>query len=300
MKIKKIEIIEKPQEVYNISVKDNENYVANGIVVHNCHGAQAKKLYSIIGHCINARVKIGTTGTLPTDAAELMKVSSVLGSVIFELKSKELIDVGVLTPIKIANIVVKYPIEFIMANKGREYQEEVKMVESYSNRNKALEVILSHTPIDHNILVLVNHIAHLNDIKLWLNTKYPDREVNIISGSVKGKERDEIRVGVENKNGLILLATYQTMSTGVNIPKLHEVVLYANSKSKIKVLQSIGRGLRRHKSKDKIILYDIVDDLSYQTRTGKTVDNYLVKHWKERLEYYKEQEFPFVTTAINI
>lgn len=286
------------QSLQNKSADFFEDFDA--VFVDECHGSQAKKLFGIIGHCVNARIKIGTTGTLPTDAAELLKVQSVLGSVIFELKSKELIDQGVLTQLQIANVILKYPLEFIMANKGRAYQEEVRLVEDYSGRNKALEFILHHTPSDHNILVLVNHIKHLNDIKKWCEEAFPEREVNIISGAVKGKERDEIRVGVENKNGLILLATYQTMSTGVNIPKLHDVVLYANSKSKIKVLQSIGRGLRRHVTKNKIVLYDIVDDLSYQTSRGRVVENYLLKHWKERLEYYREQEFPFISTSINI
>ena len=84
------------------------------------------------------------------------------------------------------------------------------------------------------------------------------------------------------------------------MPKLHDVILYANSKSKIKVLQSIGRGLRRHKTKSQIILYDVVDDLSFKNNTGRVVDNYLIKHWKERMNYYKEQDFPTITTTINI
>ena len=84
------------------------------------------------------------------------------------------------------------------------------------------------------------------------------------------------------------------------MPKLHDVILYANSKSKIKVLQSIGRGLRKHKTKNQIILYDVVDSLSYKTKTGKVVDNYLVKHWKERMHYYKEQEFPVITMEIQL
>ena len=93
--------------------------------------------------------------------------------------------------------------------------------------------------------------------------------------------------------------TYNVL-TGVNMPKLHDVILYANSKSKIKVLQSIGRGLRKHATKNQIILYDIIDDLSYKTRTGRVVENYLIKHWKERMSYYKEQEFPVISTSLNI
>jgi superfamily II DNA or RNA helicase len=84
------------------------------------------------------------------------------------------------------------------------------------------------------------------------------------------------------------------------MPKLHDVILYANSKSKIKVLQSIGRGLRKHKTKNHIILYDVIDDLTYKTQRGRVVENYLIKHWKERMTYYKEQEFPVINTTINI
>lgn len=272
----------------------------DAVFVDECHGGKASKLLNIVNHCVNARYKIGTTGTLPTDKADMLKIKSILGNVIFELKSKELIDQGVLTTLQIANVLLKYPIDFIMTNKDRSYPEEVKMVEEYSRRNKALQVIIDHTDKSHNMLVLVNHIAHLNDVKQWINDNYPDRKVSIINGSIKSKDREEIRVGLENEDGTILLATYATMSTGVNIPKLHEVILYANSKSKIKVLQSIGRGLRKHKTKSKIVLYDIVDDLSYPNKKGKPILNYLMKHWMERMAYYTEQEFPTVSMELPL
>ena len=263
-------------------------------------GSKASVLSKLMKWCVNAYYKIGTTGTLPNDKCDLLQIREVVGDVIFELKSKELIDQGVLTKIKIANIIAKYPAEFVLKNKGRSYPEEVKMVEEYPDRNKVLELILSHTDEKHNILILMNHLKHVKLIQEWLNEKYPDRKVSVITGSVSGEERSEIRTGIENEDGTILLATYATCSTGINMPKLHDVVLYANSKSKIKVLQSIGRGLRKHKTKNQIILYDIIDDLSYNTQRGRTVENYLIKHWRERMNYYKEQEFPVITTTLNI
>lgn len=272
----------------------------DAVFVDECHGSKAMKLCNIIKFCTNAQYKIGTTGTLPTDPGDQLIIKSLLGEVIFELKSKELIDLGVLTKIQIGGIYLKYPEEFIAQNRGREYQEEVRMVESYPGRNNVLKMIIDHTPDNHNILVLVNHIKHIEDVTLWINDNYPGRKVSVISGAVKGKDRARIRTNLENEDGTILVATYATMSTGVNIPKLHEVVLYANCKSKIKVLQSIGRGLRKHATKDKIMLYDVIDDLSYQTSRGRVVDNYLVKHFKERYAYYKEQEFPIVTMSLSI
>ena len=272
----------------------------DAVFIDETHGAKAKVLGQILKQCENARFKIGTTGTLPTDKSELLQIKSVIGDVIFELKSKELIDVGVLTKIKIANIIAKYPAEFVAQNKGRSYPEEVRMVEEYADRNKVLKTIIDHTDPKHNILILVNHLKHVNLLKEWFEEEYPGKKVSIITGAVKGSERAEIRTGIENEDGTILLATFATCSTGINMPKLHDIILYSNSKSKIKVLQSIGRGLRKHKTKDVIIVYDIVDDLSYKTKTGRVVDNYLVKHWKERMTYYKDQQFDTITTSINI
>jgi type I site-specific restriction endonuclease len=81
------------------------------------------------------------------------------------------------------------------------------------------------------------------------------------------------------------------MSTGVNIKKIHEIILWSNSKSKIKVLQSLGRGLRKHPEKSKIIIFDIVDDMRYKSKRGKVHSNFLYEHWLERSKYYIEQEF---------
>jgi len=266
----------------------------DAVLVDETHGARAMKLFGILQYCVNARVKLGTTGTLPTDKLDQMKIQANLGNVIYELKSHSLIKLGVLSPITIANVFVRYPPEFIMQNKAREYREEVRVVESFAPRYNVLEYIISHRNISHNILILVNHVQHLKDTVRYLKDKFPDRKVESISGAVKGKVRNDIRKNLNEEDGTILVATYQTCSTGVNIPKLHDVILFANSKSKIIVLQTIGRGLRKHATKNKVVLWDIIDDLSYETRTHRTVDNYCIKHWRERQAYYEGEQFKTV------
>ena len=281
--------------------KDSEFFEKyNAVFVDEVHGVKANVMSKLMKWCCNAYYKIGTTGTLPNDKCDLLQIREVVGDVIFELKSKELIDKGVLTKIKIANIIAKYPSDFVLKNKGRSYPEEVKMVEEYQDRNKVLEYILEHTDKKHNVLVLMNHLKHVQLIREWLHEKYPDKKVSVITGAVSGEERSDIRKGIEEEDGTILLATFATCSTGINMPKLHDIILYSNSKSKIKVLQSIGRGLRKHVTKNQIILFDIIDDLSYKTRTGRVVEKYLIKHWKERMAYYKDQQFETITTSINI
>lgn len=270
------------------------------MVIDETHQAKANVLSRIVKSANNAEYKIGTTGTLPSELSDVMAINGVIGDVLFEVKSKELIDAGVLTKMNIAGIYLKYPASFIKENKDRKYQEEIKMVEEYPDRNKALNFIIDHSKPTDNILILVNHRNHLSDISKYLEKQYPDKKVSIIHGDIKAKVREEIRTGLENEDGTLLLATYATMSTGVNIPKLHSIILYSNSKSRIKVLQSIGRGLRKHNTKNKVIIFDIIDDLSYKTRTGKIKKNYCMIHYDERLAFYKEQEFPVITTAINI
>jgi superfamily II DNA or RNA helicase len=150
------------------------------------------------------------------------------------------------------------------------------------------------------MLILINHKEHLKMVKEYLENEYKDRPVKVITGDVKSKLREDIRLSIENEEGVLLLATYQTCAAGVNIPKLHDVFLFADSKSRIKVLQSIGRGLRTHKTKNKVIVYDIIDDLSYVKRTGNIKKNYCLDHFDERYNYYKEQRFPTIKRDIKI
>lgn len=265
----------------------------------NVIGSKANVINSILKRCINTEYRIGTTGTLPTGAADILYITGVLGNVLYTITSKELIDRGYLTKMIVAGIVAKYPLDFIMKHRGRSYPEEVKMVENYPNRTKVLETIFKHTPDEHNVLLLCNHVDHVKSTAEWLKNNYPNKNIKVISGAVSAKEREDIRQKLESEEGTVIVATYGTCSTGINMPKLHEVILYANSKSKIKVLQSLGRGLRKHNSKNRVILYDIIDDLRYKLKR-RVVCNYLYSHWIEREKYYKEQEFPIKLMELGV
>ncbi|MCZ0950893.1 hypothetical protein N7T98_26295, partial [Pseudomonas syringae pv. tomato] len=111
-----------------------------------CHGSKANVINSILKQCSNTEYRIGTTGTLPTGAADLLNINAVLGNVLYTITSKELIDRGILTRMTVAGIFVKYSAQFIAKNKGRSYPEEVKLVERYAARQKVLTTILAHTP----------------------------------------------------------------------------------------------------------------------------------------------------------
>ena len=285
----------------SLEKEDQEFFeVYDACVVDECHQAKCSVVTRLLKLMHNAEYKIGTSGTLPTEISEQLQINSVIGNVLFELKSCELIARGYLTKLNIAALFVKYPDSFIAENKERTYPEEVKMIEEYENRNTVLKFILDHTSTDHNVLILVNHRNHLTQVKEYLKTTYPERKVEEYNGGVKASTRESIRRNIEYEDGTIIVGTYSTCSTGINIPKLHDIIMFSNSKSRIKVLQSIGRGLRRHSTKNKIIIYDIVDDLSYKKRTGRIAKNYCMQHFDERLSYYVEQEFPVISYKINI
>ena len=118
--------------------------------------------------------------------------------------------------------------------------------------------------------------------------KNTDRKIFFIHGGVDAEEREQVRAIVEKENNAIIVASYGTFSTGINIRNLHNVILASPSKSRIRVLQSIGRGLRTSDSKDAVTVYDIADDLKYKTHT-----NFTLQHLLERLEIYNSENFNY-------
>lgn len=271
-----------------------------GVIYDECHSSKAVVVNKILKACENSIWRIGTTGTLPTSRADLLTIASVLGSVLFRITSKELIDRGYLTRMVVAGLFVKYPFEFTKRIRGADYVNEVKEFEECDARQRAIETILRHTKPEHNLLVLVNHIEHLEKVVKYIRDKFPDRTVETIDGKVGAKRREEIRRSAENMEGLVIVATYGTCSTGINIRKLHGIVLYSNSKSKIRVLQSLGRGLRKHDTKDKVVLYDVVDDCRYTKRTGTIFQNRVFEHWLERRKFYEQEGYPITTLEIDV
>lgn len=277
-----------------------------GIIVDEAHGAKSLSIQTVLKKCINAEYKLGTTGTLPTEMVDKYNIYGYLGPVIYKLKSKTLIDKGFLSDIRIVNMHIKYPIEDIKLNKEQNYNEEVDFIINNEKRNKVFKYIIDSKYINNdkdNVLILAQRINHIDNIVSYLEETYPDKDILRIDGSTNPEERERVRKYIEDTDGVILVATYGTLSTGVNIPKLHHVIFASFYKSKIKVLQSIGRGLRKHKSKGIIIIWDLIDDMRWkkQVRSNTRSElgyNYAYQHYLERLKYYEEQGFKFLNKKI--
>jgi len=308
MIVKKIHEIEYANDVYNLKVKDNNNYFADGLLVSNCHGAKAYSITQLGKKCINTDYRIGLTGTLPSNRIDSLNIKSVLGDVVFTQKSKELIDKGILSKITIANLLLKYPDDVIKIYKPKynkdtkkmiktTYQQEEKFLSEYTKRNKIFKFIFKHIKDKENSLILVRKVAHLKMIESYLEECLDDKySIFIVHGKINTKQRESIRKQMEHEENAIIIATYQTFKQGINIKKLHNIILGSSMKSEITIPQAIGRGLRKHKSKDKMILWDIIDDI----RWSKSGLNHVYKHFNERLKLYDDAGFKYFTKKLEL
>lgn len=251
------------------------------VIGDECHGAKAKSLIKIISAMENTPYRFGTTGTLDNIELNKATIEGLFGAQYKTTTTRSLIDQGHIADIKIKCITLRYPEEVCRQLRGKTYQEEIDFLTNYAPRNEFIKNLA--LSLKGNKLVFFKLLDHGKDIYLKLSDQ-PD--VFYIAGDVDVETREQIRKAMEEKQDAILVASLGTTSTGVSIKKLHHMIAASPSKSKIKVLQSIGRMLRQHESKDYAVLYDIVDDLSI-----KNHKNYTLKHFEERLKIYDSEKF---------
>jgi len=197
---------------------------------------------------------------------------------------------GHLSTLDINCIVLKHP-----PQKFETYEDEIQYLISHEKRNK----FISNLTLDlkGNTLVLYSRVAtHGEPLFNLINThKRDDRKVFFVHGGVDAEERELVREITEKENNAVIVASYGTFSTGINIKNLHNVIFASPSKSRIRNLQSIGRVLRKGKNKTKAILYDISDDCTYKSRK-----NYTLNHLIERIKIYNEENFNYEIITIQL
>lgn len=258
------------------------------------HSAKAALLTSIIENMSNTPYRFGTTGTLGKSPLMQATVEGLFGPVYQSTTTRELIDDGYAADIKIKCLILKYPEsvrkEFnrgILVDKvnkkyrKRTYAEEVDFINEYKKRTSFVRNLA--LSLKGNTLIFFRKKDHGKSIYESFDNK---DKVFYIDGDVK--DREAIRQAMEVSEDAILIASSGTTSTGVSIKRLHHMISAAMLKSEIKLLQSIGRMLRQHESKEQAYMYDIVDDLSW-----KSSKNYAMKHFEERAKIYDEQNFDY-------
>lgn len=257
------------------------------VIGDEAHGFKAKSLSKIMLNLINADIRIGTSGTLDGTKTHKLVLEGLFGSVFQATTTKELQNKGIIAPLKIKCLVLKYPEEFRQLHRKDDYPTEYAAVISYPSRMKFIRNLA--LSLDGNTLILFQLVEkHGKPMYEDLMQTVKTQQVHFVHGKVETEDREQIREYVETSTNSIIVASYGTFSTGINIRNLHNVIFAAPSKSRIRNLQSIGRGLRKAEGKEYATLFDVVDDL----RIGKHT-NFLLTHFVERARIYSEEKFTF-------
>ena len=241
----------------------------------------------------NCDYRIGTTGTLDGTQVHKLVLEGLFGSVHQVTSTKELIDKEVLAQLNINCLILQYPQKDIVEIKRAKYQQEIEWLVLNNKRNNFICNLANS--ISGNVLVLFNFVEK-HGVPLYKQIqKESKKDSYLICGSTEIEEREQIRKIVDKSKNSVLVASYGTCSTGINIKNIHAIIFASPSKSVVRVLQSIGRGLRKSDTKDKVTVFDLGDDLSW----GK-YRNHALRHMDERTAIYTNEEFIFKKTKIKL
>ena len=281
------------QSIYKLPKKFFDEF--DVIYGDEAHLFKAKSLTSIFDKCVNTKFRIGTTGTLDGTKTHKLVLEGLFGKVKKVISTKELMDQGSVADLNITCLALEYSEEERKAVTKLTYQEEMDWLVSHQKRNNIIKNLA--TTQKGNTLVLFQfvekHGAILYD--MIREKAAANREVFFVHGGTDTGDRESVRQITETKNDAIIIASYGTFSTGINIRNLHNVIFASPSKSRIRNLQSIGRGLRKGNDKTACNLFDIGDDLSWKSRK-----NYTLTHMVERIKIYNEEGFKYKIVRIPV
>ena len=274
------------QSLYKMPRKYFEQFGC--ILGDEVHQFKAKSLTNIMNKMHQTQYRHGFTGTLDGMQTHRLVLEGLFGSVNKVTSTKELMEKKTLAKLNIKCIVLQYPDADRKFMKDKDYQEEVDLIVRDERRNKFIVNLTKH--LKGNTLVLFQFVEKHGSVlhDMFINSVDEGRKVFYIWGGTDTLTREHIREITETQDNAIIVASYGTFSTGINIRNLHNVVFSSPSKSRIRVLQSIGRGLRTNENKDGATLLDIADDF-----TWKTKQNFTLRHFMERINIYNEEEFDY-------
>lgn len=263
------------------------------VLVDECHQADAKIIKSIVEKCINAKYKFGFTGTLKSDKLPELVMLGLFGTAKKVISIKELMDKGLVAKLKIKCIILEYPEYIRKLVSTMEYDKELETIIGYTNRNKFIANLSDK--IEGNTLIIIRFIEkHADILKQYIDAKN-NKKTYLLTGDTKNDEKTLIKENMETVTNTNLMGSWGLVSTGMSIINLNNGIWASPSVSEIRVRQGIGRLLRKGKNKTSAIQYDIVDDLSYNGQY-----NHLMRHFKKRIQYYREEGFDFEIIKVKI
>jgi len=285
---KKNVVITTWQSVYKLPKNYFNDFGA--IIGDEAHLFKAKSLTNIMNKLYDCKYRVGFTGTLDGTQTNRLVLEGVFGTVDRVTKTERLIEQGHLSEFEIKVLVLKHPPQLFDT-----YQQEMDYLVEHEGRNRFIRNLVCD--LSGNTLVLFNYVErHGMPLFELINNKVgKDRLVFLVHGGVETDDREKTRQIAETTQDSIIVASYGTFSTGINIRNLHNIVFASPSKSRIRNLQSIGRVLRRGVDKKKAVLYDIADNISKGAQR-----NYTLNHLVERVKIYNEENFNYEFIDVRI
>ena len=251
------------------------------------HQFKAKSLTTILSGCVNAKYRIGTTGTLDGTQTHKLVLEGLFGPVYKATSTADLIDKGQLASFKIKCLILKHPESVCKMARSWDYNQELEYIVMNTARNNFIRNLA--LSLNGNTLILFQFVEkHGKSLHANIKEHAKNRHVFFVFGGTDVEIRESVRAITEKERDAIIVASYGTFSTGVNIRNLHNIIFASPSKSRIRNLQSIGRGLRIGDNKDEAVLFDISDDF----RIGKYT-NYTLKHFVDRVKIYDDEKFNY-------
>ena len=281
------------QSIYKLSKPWFKRF---GMVIGDeAHNFKAKSLTTIMTNCTEAGYRFGLTGTLDGTQTHKLVLEGLFGPVHQVTSTKQLMEDDHIAQLNIEVIALKYKDEYCKVVSKYKYQDEIDFITQYEPRKAFIRRLA--LDLKGNSLVLYNLVQKhgkplFNDIREHAED---DRKVFFVSGEVSVDARENIRSITEKEEDAIIVASLGTFSTGINIRNIHNIIFASPSKSQIKVLQSIGRGLRKADDGRDTMLYDIADDLHWKSKK-----NYTLEHAAVRIQMYSKQHFNFKVYEVNL
>ena len=269
------------QSIYKLPRKYFDRFSV--VIGDEAHQFKSKSLISIMTKLGNAKYRYGFTGTLDGTQTHKWVLEGLFGPSYKIIKTNELMKKGHVATLDINVLLLKHP-----PNKFETFEDEIQYIITHNRRNNFIRNLA--LDLKGNTLILFARVeGHGEPLYNLINTNsIIDRHVFFVHGGVATEDRERVREITESENNAIIVASYGTFSTGINIKNLHNIIFASPSKSRIRNLQSIGRVLRKGSNKTKATLYDIADDISYKSRR-----NYTLNHLIERIKVYNEENFNY-------
>ena len=260
-----------------------------------CHGFKAKSLTSIMHKARQAKYRFGTTGTLDGSQTHELVLQGLFGKIFKVTTTRKLQDSDTLAQLNISMVMLNHSNEIKKDFSKKTYHEEIDYLINNTNRNSFISKLASDQK--GNTLVLFQFVEkHGKVLYDLINNRIDEkRKLFFVSGEVDTTDREAIRGIVEKQDNAIIVASLGTFSTGINIRNLHNIIFASPSKSQIRVLQSIGRGLRKSDNNVNTRLFDIADDIRSKDKT-----NYSYIHALERIKIYKKEKFNFKIHKVDL